>query len=79
MAIVATTNRGLVAPPHDVCATTSGSSKSDLVSAPIHGQHRQDPDLLQLSARGEVVDALQSTPHSGGYYRVSATYWPTGY
>jgi hypothetical protein len=29
---------------------------------------------FSYSARGEVVDVLQSTPHSGGYYRVSATY-----
>ena len=30
------------------------------------------------SLRGEVTDVYQSTPNSGGYYHVSATYWANG-
>ncbi len=30
------------------------------------------------SARGELTNVYESTPHSGGYYQVSANYWPHG-
>lgn len=30
---------------------------------------------LSYSARGEASDVYESTPHSGGYYHTSATYW----
>jgi RHS repeat-associated protein len=30
------------------------------------------------SARGEISAVYESTPHSGGYYSMSATYWPNG-
>jgi YD repeat-containing protein len=30
------------------------------------------------SARGEVTDVYQSTPHSGGYYHTTASYWADG-
>ncbi len=33
---------------------------------------------FEYSARGEVTDTLELTPHSGGYYHVAATYWPNG-
>jgi RHS repeat-associated protein len=33
---------------------------------------------FSYSARGEVTDTYQSTPHSGGYYHASATYWENG-
>lgn len=33
---------------------------------------------FSYSARGEASDAYESTPHSGGYYHSSATYWPNG-
>lgn len=31
---------------------------------------------LSYNARGELTDIYESTPNSGGYYHVSATYWP---
>ncbi len=33
---------------------------------------------FSYSARGEVTDTYEATPHSGGYYHVAATYWPNG-
>ena len=33
---------------------------------------------FSYSARGEVTDTYESTPHSAGYYHVAATYWPNG-
>ncbi|MGB8524841.1 MAG: RHS repeat-associated core domain-containing protein [Candidatus Acidiferrales bacterium] len=30
------------------------------------------------SVRGEISAVYESTPHSGGYYSMSATYWPNG-
>ena len=33
---------------------------------------------FSYSARGEVTNAYESTPHSGGYYHVASTYWPNG-
>src|SRR5262249_32549402 len=30
------------------------------------------------SARGEILDAYESTAHSGGYYDVKQTYWASG-
>ncbi len=33
---------------------------------------------FSYSARGEMTDVYESTPHSSGYYHVSATYWAHG-
>jgi hypothetical protein len=33
---------------------------------------------FSYSARGEVTDAYQSTPHSNGYYHTTASYWANG-
>jgi RHS repeat-associated protein len=33
---------------------------------------------LSYTARGEVSDVYESTPHSGGYYHSSASYWANG-
>jgi RHS repeat-associated protein len=35
-------------------------------------------EWFSYSARGEVVNLWESTPHSGGYYPVTAAYWPNG-
>jgi hypothetical protein len=45
-------------------ATQSGTKKTDLG--------------LSYTARGEVADVYESTPNSGGYYHVNATYWANG-
>ncbi len=34
--------------------------------------------VFSYSPRGEVATAYESTPHSGGYYALAATYWPHG-
>ena len=33
---------------------------------------------FSYSLRGEVSAVYESTPHSGGYYNMNATYWPNG-
>ena len=33
---------------------------------------------FSYNARGDLVDVYESTPHSSGYYRVTASYWPNG-
>ncbi len=33
---------------------------------------------FSYSARGEIADVWESTPHSGGWYHVNATYWANG-
>ena len=33
---------------------------------------------FSYSSRGELTDVYQSTPHSGGYYHVNASYWANG-
>ena len=35
-------------------------------------------EWFSYSARGELTDVYESTPHSGGYYHTTASYWPTG-
>ncbi len=35
-------------------------------------------EWFSYTARGEISDTYESTPHSGGYYHVSQTYWPNG-
>ncbi len=34
--------------------------------------------VFNYSARGETTDAWESTPHSGGYYHVTTSYWANG-
>lgn len=33
---------------------------------------------FSYSGRGEISDTYESTPHSGGYYHLTQTYWPYG-
>src|SRR5579862_1777121 len=35
-------------------------------------------EWFSYTVRGEVSDFYESTPHSGGYYHTSATYWANG-
>jgi RHS repeat-associated protein len=41
------------------------------------GAHLTD-EGFSYSARGQVTDVYESTPNSGGYYHVNATYWANG-
>jgi len=33
---------------------------------------------FSYSVRGEIANVYRSSPHSGGYYNVAATYWANG-
>ena len=46
------------------CGTTCATKATDLG--------------FSYSARGDVLNVLESTPNSGGYYNVGATYWANG-
>lgn len=35
-------------------------------------------EFFSYSPRGELTDVYESTPHSGGLYHTTASYWPTG-
>ncbi len=35
-------------------------------------------EFFSYSKRGELTDVYESTPHSGGYYHSTASYWATG-
>lgn len=50
--------------------TTSASS--------CNGSGKIVDEGFSYTARGEVSDVWESTPHSGGYYHVNATYWAHG-
>ena len=46
------------------------------------GDLQNDPvisdEWFNYDSRGSVTDIYESTPHSGGYYHVSSTYWDNG-
>jgi hypothetical protein len=51
----------------------------------VKRDHRHPPVGIKItdlgfsySVRGEVSNVYESTPHSSGYYSMSATYWPNG-
>ena len=64
-------------------ATVNGVSmtnaKGRLAEAYTGSSGSKITDLgFSYSARGEVSDTYESTPHSSGYYHVTQTYWPHG-
>jgi RHS repeat-associated protein len=44
----------------------------------ISGDPIVSDEWFSYTARGEVSDLYESTPHSGGYYHTTATYWANG-
>src|SRR2546428_5723669 len=55
------------------------NAKARLAEAYTGPSASKTTDLgFSYSVRGEVADAYESTPHSNGYYDVSATYWENG-
>jgi RHS repeat-associated protein len=66
-----------VTPPAGVSVT---NTKTRLLEAKTDncGSTQYTDEWFSYSVRGELVDAYESTPHSGGYYHTSATYWPSG-
>jgi RHS repeat-associated protein len=64
-------------------ATANGTSLSNtrghLAEAYTGSSTNKITDVaLGYSPRGEVTDAYESTPHSGGMYHVTASYWANG-
>lgn len=64
-------------------ATVNGvamaNAKGRLAEAYTGPSSPKTTDLgFSYSARGELVDVYESTPHSSGYYHVAASYWPNG-
>ncbi len=42
------------------------------------GAAKSTDEFFSYSARGEITDTWESTPHSGGYYHPAAGYWANG-
>jgi len=53
-------------------------AETDTCASPITQSSIITDEWFGYTARGENSDAYESTPHSGGYYHSSATYWPNG-
>ena len=55
------------------------NTKGRLAEAYTGPSNNKTTDLVfSYSARGEVTDAYESTPHSSGYYHTTAAYWANG-
>src|SRR5207244_2798955 len=62
-----------------VNGTTMQNVKGRLAEAYTGPSSSKITDLgFSYSARGEVINLYESTPHSSGYYHVAATYYPNG-
>jgi YD repeat-containing protein len=78
---VSTPNKYFVYDAATVNGVTMSNAKSRLAEA-YTATSTTGPKITDLgfsySVRGEVSDIYESTPHSGGYYHLNATYWPNG-
>jgi len=66
-----------------VNGTTMGLTEGRLAEAYTCTTCTPNPTKLTdigftYSARGELISVYESTPHSGGYYQVNASYWAHG-
>ena len=62
-----------------VNGVTMANAKGQLAEAYTGSNASKITDLgFSYSPRGEVTDVYEATPHSGGYYHVSATYLANG-
>jgi RHS repeat-associated protein len=60
-------------------STPMGNAKGQLAEAYTGPSGTKATDeFFSYSARGEVTESWQSTPHSGGYYHPTASYWENG-
>jgi len=66
-------------------ATLSGVTLNNTVGRPAEAYtctgsctSKTTDIFFSYSARGEITDTYESTPHSSGYNHVSANYWPHG-
>ena len=53
-------------------------AETDTCAWPITQSSIITDEWFGYSVRSEISDLYQSTPHSGGYYHLSQTYWPNG-
>jgi RHS repeat-associated protein len=53
-------------------------AETDTCAWPITQSSIITDEWFSYTARGEVSDFYESTPHSGGYYHQAATYWANG-
>jgi YD repeat-containing protein len=75
----ATAAKGFVYDGATVNGAAMANAKGRLAEAYTGPSGAKVTDLgFSYSARGEVTDTYKSTPHSGGYYHVSASYWENG-
>jgi RHS repeat-associated protein len=53
-------------------------AETDTCAWPVTQSSILTDEWFSYTARGEVSDLYESTPHSGGYYHTAATYWANG-
>ncbi|MHB8527025.1 MAG: RHS repeat domain-containing protein [Candidatus Acidiferrales bacterium] len=53
-------------------------AETDTCASPITQSSLITDEWFSYTARGEVQDVYESTPHSGGYFHVDETYWANG-
>lgn len=74
-----TPTRNFVYDGASVNNVSMSNSKGRLAEAFTGTSSNKITDLLfSYTARGEVANAYESTPHSGGYYQLNANYWANG-
>jgi RHS repeat-associated protein len=62
-----------------VNGVTMTNAKGRLAEAYTGPSGSKITDLgIKYSVRGEILETYESTPHSGGYYHPTATYWENG-
>lgn len=61
-----------------VTMTGTAGRLAEAYTAPTSGGTKVTDEGFSYTARGEVADVYQSSPHSGGYYHTSATYFENG-
>ena len=74
-----TPNKTFVYDTATVNGTAMANGKGRMVEAYTGTSASKITDLgFSYTARGETSDVYESTPHSGGYYHLSAAFWPHG-
>jgi RHS repeat-associated protein len=53
-------------------------AETDTCAWPVTQSSLLTDEWFSYTARGQTSDAYESTPHSGGYYHSSSSYWPNG-
>jgi len=66
-----------VTPPSGVTVANTNARLIE-VSTDDCASTQYTAEWFSYSVRGELTDVYESTPHSGGFYHTTASYWPTG-